>query len=148
MNYFWWNHNKWWPLKRYVRTLSFSPRGRYWGRIWFVCVCAWTHAYVEHTWTGKAIRMPGLNSWSLFLFWRYVKNVVYAEKNRDINHLRKVLLSQLVTWHLLCCSMPEEKWNVVPTCNRVTNGSYIKVYWDKNKMEMNIIKGVYYQLSS
>ena len=63
-----------------------------------------------------------------FFFWGHIKNVVYAEKIRDINHLRERIIAAVET---VTPAMLANTWRAVEyrldVC-RATNGSHVEVY--------------------
>lgn len=84
-------------------------------------------------WIGRAgpiawpPRSPDLTPLDFF-FWGHIKNVVYSEKIRDINHLRERIVTAVgtVTPDMLVNTWREFEYRL-DVC-RATNGSHVEVY--------------------
>ena len=69
----------------------------------------------------------------IFFLWGYIKNIVYVEMIRNIQHLQERITSviETVTWDMI-----QKTWQEVEICldvSRATNGAHIEMYWGKSK---------------
>jgi len=72
-------------------------------------------------------RSPDLSPLDFFL-WRYIKNIVYAEKIRNIQHLQERITSDIET---VTRDMIQKTWQEIEfrlDVSRATNGAYIEMY--------------------
>jgi hypothetical protein len=74
-----------------------------------------------------ASQKPGFNFLDLF-FWGYIKNIMYAEKITDLQHLKNIICAAIET------VTPEMRFRVweeaeyrLDIC-RATNGAHIEIY--------------------
>ena len=67
-----------------------------------------------------------LSSW--FFLWGYIKNIVYAEKIRNIQHLQERITSAIETVRR---DMIQKTWQEIEfrlDVSRATNGAHIQMY--------------------
>ena len=72
-------------------------------------------------------RSPDLSPLHVFL-WGYIKNIVYAEKIRNIQHLQERTTSAIET---VTRDMIQKTWQVIEFCldvSRATNGAHTEMY--------------------
>ena len=72
-------------------------------------------------------RSPDLTPLDFFL-WRYIKNIVYAEKIRNIQHLQEKITSAIET---VTRDMIQKTWQKIEfrlDISRATNGAHIEMY--------------------
>jgi len=72
-------------------------------------------------------RSPDLSPLDFFL-WGYIKNIVYAEKIRNIQHLQERIISAIAT---VTGDMIQKTWQEIEfrlDVSRATNGAHIKMY--------------------
>jgi len=72
-------------------------------------------------------RSPDLSPLEFFP-WRYIKNIVYAEKIRNIQHLQERITSAIET---LTRDMIQKTWQEMEfrlDVSRATNGAHIEMY--------------------
>jgi len=77
-------------------------------------------------------RSPDLSPLDFFL-WRYIKNIVYAEKMRNIQHLQERITSavETVTRDMIQKTRQEIEFRL--DVSRATNGAHIEMYLGKSK---------------
>ena len=64
----------------------------------------------------------------IFFLWRYIKNIVYAEKIRNIQHLQERITSAIET---VTQDMIQKTWQEIEfrlDVSRATNGARIEMY--------------------
>ena len=64
----------------------------------------------------------------IFFQWGYIKNIVYAEKIRNIQHLQEMITSAIET---VTRDMIQKTWQEIEFClgvSRATNGAHIEMY--------------------
>ena len=69
----------------------------------------------------------------IFFLWVYIKNIVYAEKIRNIQHLQDRIKSAIQT---VTRDMIQKTWQEIEfllDVSRATNGAHIGMYWGKSK---------------
>ena len=90
-------------------------------------------------WIGKGgpipwpPRSPDLSPLDFFL-WGYIKNTVYAEKIRNIQHLQDRITSAIET--VITQDMIQKTWQETEfrlDVSRATNGACIEMYYGKSK---------------
>ena len=89
-------------------------------------------------WIGRGVpvpwppRSPDLSPLDFFL-WGYIKNIVYAEKIRNIQHLQGRITSatEIVTRDMIQKTWQEIEFRL--DVSRATNGAHIEMYWGKSK---------------
>ena len=77
-------------------------------------------------------RSPDLSPLDFFL-WRYIKNIVYAEKVRNIHHLQERITSAIET---VTRDRIQKTWQEIEfrlDVSRATNVAHIEMYKDKSK---------------
>ena len=78
-------------------------------------------------------RSPDLSPLDFFL-WGYIKNIVYAEKIRNVQHLQDRITSATET---LTRDMIQKTWHEIEfrlDVSRTTNGAHIEMYQGKSKL--------------
>ena len=77
-------------------------------------------------------RSPDLSPFDFFL-WGYIKNIVYAEKIRNIQHLQERITSAIenVTRDMIQKTWQEIEFHL--DISRATNGAHIEMYEGKSK---------------
>jgi len=69
----------------------------------------------------------------IFFLWGYIKNIVSAEKIRNIHHLQDRITSAIET---VTRDMIQKTWLEIEfrlDVSRATNGAHIEMYWGKSK---------------
>ena len=64
----------------------------------------------------------------IFFLWGYIKNIVYAEKIRNIQHLQERITSAIKT---VTRDMIQKTWQEIEfrlDVSRATNGTHIEIY--------------------
>ena len=64
----------------------------------------------------------------IFFLWGYIKNIMYAEKIRNIQHLQYRITSAIET---VTRDMIQKTWQEIEFCldvSRATNGAHIEMY--------------------
>ena len=64
----------------------------------------------------------------IFFLWGYIKNIVYAEKIRNIQHLQERITSAIET---VTRDMIQKTWQEIEFCldySRAKNGAHIEMY--------------------
>jgi len=87
-----------------------------------------SHAWIERvgpiTWQPRSPDLSTLN----FFLWGYIKNIVYAEKIRNIQHLQERITSAFET---VTRDMIQKTWQEIELgldVSRATNGAHIEIY--------------------
>jgi len=77
-------------------------------------------------------RSPDLSPLDFFL-WGYIKNIVYAEKIRNIQHLQDRITSaiEIVTRDMIQKTWQEMEFRL--DVSRAKNGAHIQMYYGKSK---------------
>jgi hypothetical protein len=81
---------------------------------------------------SEVVQIGGHLAASDFLFWGYVKNYVYMDKIRDLNHLKARIreAAEQVTRDMLKRARQEVEYRL-DIC-RVTNGAHVETYYIEN----------------
>jgi len=69
----------------------------------------------------------------IFFLWGYIKNIVYAEKIRNIQQLQERITSDIET---VTRDKIQKTWQEIEfrlDVSRVTNSAHIEMYWGKSK---------------
>jgi hypothetical protein len=78
------------------------------------------------------VQIGGHPGASDFLFWGYVKNYVYMDKIRDLNHLKAIIreVAEQLTRDMLKRARQEVEYRL--NICRVTNGAHVETYYIEN----------------
>jgi len=85
---------------------------------------AWIGRGVPIPWPTRRPDLPPLD----FSLWGYIKNIVYAEKIRNIQHLQDRITSAIET---VTRDMIQKTWQEIEfrlDVSRATNGAHIEMY--------------------